>query len=74
VEIKTHIIQYSNLKTTLGDKYLNTLEQAGYIVKKTESRGTRQIIVYELTDLGKGRLEWLKTMNIELFGDHEWLE
>jgi hypothetical protein len=43
-------------------------------VVKTESRGNRQLIVYELTNLSKERLEWLKIMNTELFGDLNRLE
>ncbi len=72
--LKTHVIQCANLKTTSAEKYIDMLKEAGYIMEKREDWGERTVIVYELTDLGKERFDWFKTINTELFRANEWLE
>jgi predicted transcriptional regulator len=72
--LKTHVIQCANLKTTSAEKYIDMLKEAGYILEKREGWGERTVIVYELTDLGKERFDWFRTINIELFRANEWLE
>ncbi len=71
--LKTHIIQCANLKTTSAEKYIEMLKEAGYILEKRENWGEREIIIYELTPLGKERYNWFKKINIELFKPNEWL-
>lgn len=70
--LKTHIIQCANLKTTSAEKYINMLKDADYVVEKRVPWGAREVIVYELTPLGKARYEWFKTINNELFVLDEW--
>jgi len=70
--LKTHIIQCANLKTTSAEKYINMLKDAGYVEEKRVAWGAREVIVYELTPLGKSRHEWFKTINDELFVPNEW--
>lgn len=72
--LKTHVIQCANLKTTSAEKYIEMLKDAGYILEKRESWGERVVIVFELTDLGRGRYEWFKMINIELFKSSDWSE
>ncbi len=72
--LKTHVIQCANLKTTSAEKYIDMLKEAGYILEKREGWGERTVIVYELTDLGKERFDWFRTINTELFRANEWLE
>ncbi len=72
--LKTHVIQCANLKTTSAEKYIDMLKEAGYILEKKEGWGERVVIVYELTDLGRERFEWFRTINTELFRSNEWLE
>ncbi len=71
--LKTHVIQCANLKTTSGERYIEMLKEAGYILEKRENWGEREIIVYELTPLGKERYNWFKEINTELFKPNEWL-
>jgi predicted transcriptional regulator len=40
--LKTHIMQYANLKTTIAEKYLNSLENAGYI-ERLEDIGEKEL-------------------------------
>ena len=70
--LKTHIIQCANLKTTSAEKYIKMLKDAGYVEEKREAWGAREVIVYELTPLGKSRYEWFKTINDELFILNDW--
>lgn len=70
--LKTHIIQCANLKTTSAEKYLKLMKDGGYILEKHEKWGSRPIIVYELTPLGKERFRWFKMINRELFESPEW--
>lgn len=65
--LKTHIIQCANLKTTSAEKYLNMIKDAGYIEEKREDWGEREVIVYELTSLGRQRYDWFRRINDELF-------
>ena len=71
--LKTHVIQCANLKTTSAEKYIEMLKEAGYITEKREGWGEREIILYELTPLGKERYEWFRTINSELFESKEWM-
>ncbi len=71
--LKTHVIQCANLKTTSGERYIEMLKEAGYILEKRENWGEREIIIYELTSLGKERYNWFKKINTELFNPNEWL-
>jgi DNA-binding PadR family transcriptional regulator len=48
------------------------LKDAGYVEEKRVAWGAREVIVYELTPLGKSRHEWFKTINDELFVPNEW--
>ena len=70
--LKTHVIQCANLKTTSAEKYIDMLKDAGYILEKRDSCGERVVISYELTDLGKERYDWFRTINGELFESGEW--
>lgn len=72
--LKTHVIQCANLKTTSAEKYIEMLKNAGYIQEKREGWGERVVIVFELTDLGRGRYEWFKMINTELFKSSDWIE
>ncbi len=50
-----------------GGEVYHMLKDAGYIEEKRLAWGAREVIVYELTPLGKSRYEWFKTINDELF-------
>lgn len=65
--LKTRVIQCANMKTASAEKYLEILRDAGYISERKEPWGERNIIVYELTPLGRDRLEWFRKINAELF-------
>ncbi len=65
--LKTHIIQYANLKTPMAEKYLEMLKKAGYITEKEGNWGERKVIYYELTDLGHQRYTWFQKINAELY-------
>ena len=65
--LKTHIIQYANLKTPMAERYLQMLTQAGYITEKEGTWGERKVIYYELTDLGRKRYTWFQKINAELY-------
>ena len=64
--IKSHLIRYSGLKTTVAEKYLAQMEKAGYIESHEEAWGERKIIIYTITSLGKERLEWFTKICSEL--------
>jgi predicted transcriptional regulator len=70
--LKTHVIQCANLKTTSGEKYIKMLKDAGYVEEKRMHWGEREVIVYELTPLGRARYDWFRTLNDELFASNEW--
>jgi predicted transcriptional regulator len=70
--LKTHIIQYANLKTPMAEKYLDMLKKAGYIVEREGTWGERKIIYYDLTDLGRKRHTWFEKINAELYEDEEY--
>ena len=63
-----------HLKTTSAEKYITMLKESGYIEEKRVAWGAREVIVYELTPLGKARYEWFRTINDELFVVNEWLD
>jgi predicted transcriptional regulator len=65
--LKTHVIQCANLKTSSAEKYLDMMKLAGYIEEKRADWGEREIIVYELTSLGRERYDWFRSINNELF-------
>lgn len=65
--LKTHIIQYANLKTPMAERYLNMLKRAGYITEEEGEWGERKVIYYELTDLGRKRYSWFQKINAELY-------
>ncbi len=64
--LKTHIIQYANLKTPMAERYLEMLKKAGYITEEEGSWGERKVIYYKLTDLGRERYTWFQKINAEL--------
>ncbi len=70
--LKTHVIQCANLKTTSAESYLNMLKDAGYVEEKRVEWGAREVIVYELTPLGRERYNWFKMINDELFVSDTW--
>ncbi len=70
--LKTHVIQCANLKTTSAERYLQMLKDAGYVEEKREEWGAREVIVYELTALGRERYDWFKRINDELFVSNVW--
>jgi predicted transcriptional regulator len=72
--LKTHVVQCANLKTTSGEKYLDMLRDAGYLVEKKEAWGERIVITYEMTPLGKERYEWFTRINLELFETSDWIK
>ncbi len=65
--LKTHIIQYANLKTPMAERYLNMLKKAGYITEEEGQWGERKVIYYQLTDLGRERHTWFQKINAELY-------
>ena len=64
--VKSHLIRYSGLKTTVAEKYLTKMEKAGYIQSHKEAWGERTIIIYTVTPLGKERYEWFTKICSEL--------
>jgi DNA-binding PadR family transcriptional regulator len=50
------------------------LKEAGYIEEKRESWGEREIIVYELTPLGRERYNWFRKINDELFMTNDGMD
>ncbi|MHC1688306.1 MAG: winged helix-turn-helix domain-containing protein [Methanothrix sp.] len=72
--LKTHVIQCANLKTTSAEKYITMLKEAGYIDEKRENWGEREIIVYELTPLGRERYNWFRKINDELFMTNDGMD
>ncbi|MGC1123026.1 MAG: winged helix-turn-helix domain-containing protein [Candidatus Methanofastidiosia archaeon] len=65
--LKTHIIQYANLKTPMAERYLDMLRKAGYITEHEGMWGDRKVIYYALTDLGRTRYSWFQKINAELY-------
>ena len=66
--IKSHLIKYSELKTSIAEKYFNRMEKAGYISSHQEPWGERVKIIYEITQKGRERYEWFVKINTELGG------
>ncbi len=64
--IKSHLIKYCNLKTSTAEKYLNKMENAGYIKSYEEPWGERKRIIYEITTIGIERYQWFIKINTEL--------
>ncbi len=64
--LKTHIIQYANLKTTTAEKYLNSLENAEYIKRIEATWGKRYVIFYDITEKGIERYRWFSKLDEEL--------
>lgn len=65
--LKTHIIQYANLKTPMAERYLHMLTKAGYITEEEGTWGERKVIYYTLTNLGRKRYTWFQKINTELY-------
>lgn len=70
--LKTHIIQYANLKTPMAERYLKMLIKAGYITEEEGTWGERRVISYELTDLGRKRYTWFQKINAELYEEERY--
>ena len=66
--IKSHLIEYCALKTSTAEKYLNRMEEAGYILSYKEPWGERERIIYKITQTGRERYEWFVKINTELGG------
>jgi predicted transcriptional regulator len=64
--LKSHIIQYANLKSSMADKYLTSLENAGYLSKIENQWGERTIYQYEITDKGLERYKLFLEINAEI--------
>ncbi|KYC52980.1 MAG: hypothetical protein AMQ74_00552 [Candidatus Methanofastidiosum methylothiophilum] len=66
--LKSHILQYANMKTTMAEKYLKILEDAGYLTKEEKDWGKRKVICYRATEKGIERYKWFCKINEELGG------
>lgn len=66
--LKTHIMQYANLKTTMAEKYLGSLENAEYIKRVEDTWGKRTVIYYDITEKGIERYRWFSKIDKELEG------
>ncbi len=66
--LKTHIMQYANLKTTMAEKYLGLLENAEYIKRVEDTWGKRTVIYYDITEKGIERYRWFSKIDKELEG------
>ncbi len=64
--LKSHIIQYGNLKSSMADVYLKKLVDAGYLGVKESKWGERTIYEYEITDKGLERYKWFLKLNSEI--------
>lgn len=64
--LKSHLIKITGLKTATAEKYLQKLENAGYIESHEENWGERKIIVYQTTPKGRERYKWFVKINTEI--------
>ena len=64
--VKSQLIKYCNLKTSIAEKYLMKMEQAGYITTQEEFWGERKITIYQITPKGHERYQWFVKINAEL--------
>jgi predicted transcriptional regulator len=64
--VKSHLIKSCGLKPPIAEKYLEKMENAGYITSHSEAWGERTINIYEVTPKGKERYEWFVKINAEL--------
>ncbi len=64
--LKSHIIQYCNLKSSMADIYLTKLVDAEYLALKQSKWGERTIYEYEITDKGLERYKWFLKLNSEI--------
>ncbi len=64
--VKSQLIKYCNLKTSIAEKYLMKMEQAGYITAHEEFWGERKITIYQITPKGHERYQWFVKINAEL--------
>ncbi|MHA2292405.1 MAG: transcriptional regulator [Candidatus Hodarchaeales archaeon] len=64
--VKSQLIKYSNLKTSIAEKYLLKMESAGYISSHEDYWGERKITIYQITPKGKERYHWFVKINTEL--------
>jgi predicted transcriptional regulator len=65
--VKTHLIQECGLKAATAEKYLQKLEEAGYIQSYEEEWGERTRIRYRALPLGVERYSWFLRINAELY-------
>jgi predicted transcriptional regulator len=65
--VKTHLIQECGLKAATAEKYLQKLEEAGYIQSYEEVWGERTRIRYRALPLGVERYSWFLRINAELY-------
>lgn len=64
--VKSHLIDYANLKTSTAEKYLSKLIKAGYIDTYEEAWGDRTINIFKTTEKGRKRYEWFVKINTEM--------
>ncbi len=64
--VKSQLIKYCNLKTSIAEKYLTKMEQAGYIRTNEEFWGERKLTIYQITPMGRERYQWFVKINAEL--------
>jgi predicted transcriptional regulator len=64
--VKSHLIDYCNLKTSTAEKYLSKLINAEYIKSYEEPWGERTINIYKTTKRGRQRYEWFVKINTEM--------
>ncbi len=64
--LKSHIIQYCNLKSSMADGYLTKLVDAEYLAMTQSKWGERTIYEYAITDKGLERYKWFLKLNSEI--------
>ncbi len=64
--LKSHIIQYGNLKSSMAEIYLKKLVDAGYLTATESKWGERTIYEYAITDKGLERYKWFLKLNSEI--------
>ena len=64
--LKTHILQYANLKSSMAEKYLAKMVDAGYLTATQVNWGDRVVFQYEVTEKGVERYKWFLQINSEM--------
>ena len=64
--IKYKLFKNLSLRTSIGEKYLVRLEQAGYLTIRQEYVGKKTRYRIEITPLGIERFEWFIRITTEL--------